>query len=142
MIDIASTVKIDESELQFDFVRASGRGGQKVNKVAAAVQLRWNVAATATLDAEVKSRLVKLAGSRMTEDGVLIIEAKRYRTQEQNRLDAIARLVTLVQQSLVAPKPRRKTRPTRTSSAARVDEKKRRGSIKRTRRYKPEEWEN
>jgi ribosome-associated protein len=79
---------------------------------------------------------VKLAGSRMTEDGVLLIEAKRYRTQEQNRLDVIARLVALVE-----PKTRHKTRPSRTSSAARVDEKKRRGTIKRTRTYKPGEWE-
>src|SRR5512142_2280916 len=115
MIEIGSTVKIDESELQFDFVRASGPGGQNVNKVSTAVQLRWNVSATAALDADTKARLLKLAGSRMTEDGIFIIEAKRYRTQEQNRLDAIARLVSLVQQALVAPRPRRKTRPTRTS---------------------------
>jgi ribosome-associated protein len=114
---------------------------QGINKVSTACQLRWNVAGTAALDAEVKARLVKLAGSRVTDDGILIIEAKRYRTQEQNRLDAIARLVALVQQALVAPKERRKTRPTRTSAAARVDSKVRRGVVKRTRRYKPEEWE-
>ena len=85
--------------------------------------------------------MLKLAGSRATEEGVIIIEAKRYRTQEGNRLDAIARLVALVQKALEEPKIRRKTRPSRTSSAARVDEKKRRGNIKRTRQYKPEEWE-
>jgi ribosome-associated protein len=141
MIEISSAVKIDESEFQLDFIRASGPGGQNVNKVSSAAQLRWDVAASAALSAEVKARLVKLAGSRMTEDGVLLIEAKRYRTQEQNRLDAIARLVALVQQALVEPKTRHKTRPSRTSSAARVDEKKRRGTIKRTRTYKPGEWE-
>ena len=114
---------------------------QGMNKVSSAVQLRWNVAATAALSAEVKARLIQLAGSRVTEDGLLLIEAKRYRTQEQNRLDALARLVALVQQALVAPKERRKTRPTRTSSAARVDSKVRRGAVKRTRHYKPGEWE-
>ncbi len=141
MIEVTSSIQIDESELQLDFVRASGPGGQNVNKVSTACQLRWNVGATAALDAETKARLVKLAGSRMTEEGVLIIEAKRYRTQEQNRLDALARLTALVQKALEKPKARKKTRPSVTSSAARVDEKKRRGVIKRTRKYKPEEWE-
>jgi ribosome-associated protein len=112
-----------------------------MNKVATACQLRWNVNATTALDAEVKARLARLAGSRMTEDGVLIIEAKRYRTQEQNRLDAVQRLVSLIQKALEKPKLRKKTRPSVTSSAARVDEKKRRGGIKRTRKFKPEDWE-
>jgi len=112
-----------------------------MNKVSTAVQVRWDVHATASLAPEVKERLAKLAGSRMTGEGLLIIEARRYRTQEQNRLDAIARLVALIQQALVPPKVRRKTRPTHTSSAARVDEKKRRGGVKRIRQYKPEEWE-
>ena len=112
-----------------------------MNKVSTAAQLRWDVTATSVLAPEVKARLLKLAGSRVTEDGVLIIEAKRYRSQEQNRLDAIARLVALIQQALEEPKVRRKTRPSRTSSAARVEEKKRRGVIKRTRKFKPEEWE-
>ena len=88
-----------------------------------------------------KERLIKLAGKRVTEDGILLIEAKRYRTQEQNRLDAIARLIVLIQQALAEPKLRRKTRPTRTSSAARVDTKVHRGEVKRTRRYKSEDWE-
>ena len=141
MIEVTPTLKIDESEIQIDFIRASGPGGQNVNKVSSAAQLRWDVRATQVLGEEVKARLVRLAGSRMTEDGILIIEAKRYRTQEQNRLDAIARLAALVQQALVEPKLRRKTRPTRTSSAARVDEKKRRGGVKRIRQYKADEWE-
>ena len=115
---------------------------QGMNKVATAAQLRWNLRATAALALDVKERLIKLAGSRMTEEGVLIIEARRYRTQEQNWLDAIQRLVALVQKALVEPKQRKKTRPSVTSSAARVDEKKRRGAVKRTRRYNPADWEN
>ncbi len=114
---------------------------QGMNKVATAAQLRFNIRATAALEEEVKERLIKLAGSRVTEEGVLIIDARRYRTQEQNHLDALARLTALVQQALVAPKARKKTRPTRTASAARVDAKVRRGTLKRTRRYHPEDWE-
>lgn len=110
---------------------------QGMNKVATACQLRWNVRATSALGVDVKERLKHLAGSRMTEEGVLIIEAKRYRTQEQNREDAIARLVALIQKALDKPKPRRKTQPSAAAQAERVDEKKRRGAIKQTRRIKP-----
>lgn len=141
MIEVSPSLKIDESEIQFDFVRASGPGGQNVNKVASAVQLRFGVRNSPSLDADVKERLTHLAGSRMTEDGVLIIEARRYRTQEQNRYDAVQRLITLIQKALVKPKMRRATRPTVTAKAARVGEKKKRGDIKRTRRYIPEDWE-
>ncbi len=141
MIEISSTVKIDENELQFDFVRASGPGGQNVNKVSTAVQLRWDISATPSLPPDIKARLLKLAGSRATAEGVIIIEARRYRTQEQNRFDAIQRLTALVQQALEPPKVRQPTRPTITAKAARVSSKKRRGEIKRTRRYIPEDWE-
>ena len=112
-----------------------------MNKVSTAAQLRWDVNATSVLAPEVKQRLLKLAGSRVTEEGVLMIVAKRFRSQEQNRQDAIARLVALVQQALEEPKVRRKTRPSRAISAVRVEEKKRRGAIKRIRQYKPEKWE-
>ena len=137
MIEVTPTLKIDESEIQLDFIRASGPGGQNVNKVASSVQLRFDVRNSPSLDPDVKERLIKLAGSRMTDEGVLIIEAKRYRTQEQNREDAIARLVALIQKALDKPKPRRKTRPSAAAQAERVDEKKRRGAIKQTRRIKP-----
>ncbi len=112
-----------------------------MNKVATAVQLRFDVQHSPSLEAEVKERLIRLAGRRMTEDSVLVIEARRYRTQEQNRLDAVQRLVVLVQKALAPPTVRKATRPSVTARAARVDEKKRRSALKRTRHYSPEEWE-
>ncbi len=141
MIEINSSVKIEESEIQFDFIRASGPGGQNVNKVATSVQLRFDVRNSPSLDQDVKERLIKLAGSRVTEDGILIIEAKRYRTQEQNRFDATQRLIAWIQKALEKPKVRKATRPSVTSKAARVGEKKKHGETKRIRRYVPEEWE-
>ena len=132
MIEITPSVHIDERDLQIDFVRASGPGGQNVNKVATAVQLRFDVNAS-SLPEEVKARLIHLAGNRITSEGVLLIEAKRFRTQEQNREDAIHRFVELVQKALIPPKPRKRTKPTAASKAKRLKEKKARGDIKRLR---------
>jgi ribosome-associated protein len=132
MIEITPSLQIDERELQIDFVRASGPGGQNVNKVATAAQLRFDVRAAA-LPEEVKERLIRLAGNRITSEGVLLIEAKRFRTQEQNREDAIQRFVELIRKALVKPKARKKTKPTRASKEVRIKEKKRRGEIKKMR---------
>lgn len=132
MIEITPSLQIDERELQIDFVRASGPGGQNVNKVSTAVQLRFDVNASA-LPEEVKGRLTRLAGNRITSDGMLLIEARRFRTQEQNREDAIQRFVELVRKALIPPKPRKRTKPTAASKAKRLKEKKARGNIKRLR---------
>ncbi|HKG55065.1 MAG TPA: alternative ribosome rescue aminoacyl-tRNA hydrolase ArfB [Anaerolineales bacterium] len=135
MLEITPSLQIDERDLQIEFVRASGPGGQNVNKVATAVQLRFDVR-TSSLAEEVKERLMHLAGKRITGEGVLLIEAKRFRTQEQNREDAIQRFVELVRKSLVKPKPRRKTKPTASSKEERLKEKKRKGEIKKLRQSK------
>jgi ribosome-associated protein len=140
-LEITSSIKIEENELQYDFIRASGPGGQNVNKVASSVQLRFDVRNSSSLNPDVKERLVKLAGSRITEDGILIIEAKRYRTQEQNRLDATQRLITLIQKAVEEPKIRRATRPSLSSKAVRVDDKRKRGEVKRTRGHNPVNWD-
>jgi ribosome-associated protein len=136
VLRITSSFQISEDELTFDFIRAAGPGGQNVNKVATAVQLRFDVWNNSSMPVDVKSRLVKLAGKRMTNEGVLIIEARRFRTQEQNRADATERLIALVQKSLEAPKPRRKTRPTTGSREKRLQSKKKRSDVKRIRRKK------
>ena len=132
MIEITPSVHMDERELQIDFVRASGPGGQNVNKVATAAQLRFDVNAS-SLPEDVKSRLIRVAGNRMTTEGVLLIEARRFRTREQNREDAIQRFVGLVRKAFVPPKARKKTKPTQASKEERLKEKKRRGDIKRQR---------
>lgn len=137
MIEITPSFQIDERELQIDFIRASGPGGQNVNKVATAVQLRFDVRES-SLPEEVKQRLIHLAGNRITNEGVLVIEAKRFRTQEQNREDAIQRFVEFVRKSFVRPKARKKTKPTAASKEERLKEKKRRGEIKKIRQSS--EW--
>jgi len=133
MIEISPSRKIDERELTFDYIRAAGPGGQNVNKVATAVQLRFDIWGNDSLPIDVKARLVKLAGKRVTGEGVLIIEARRFRTQEKNRTDAIERFVALVGKSLEAPKPRKKTRPTAGSREKRLQSKKKRSEVKQTR---------
>jgi ribosome-associated protein len=135
VIEITPSLQIDERELQIDFIRASGPGGQNVNKVATAVQLRFDVHA-ASLPEEIKARLTQLAGNRITSEGLLLIEARRFRTQEQNREDAIQRFVDLMRKSLIKPKARRKTKPTQASKEQRLQEKKRRGEIKKMRQEK------
>jgi ribosome-associated protein len=133
MYIVTPTLQIDESELQFEYIRASGPGGQNVNKVATAVQMRFNIANSPSLASDVKGRLIRLAGKRVNADGVLIIEARRFRTQEANREDALQRFIELVRKSLQPPKPRKKTKPTAASRAKRLQEKKHKGNIKRTR---------
>ena len=134
MIDITPSIQIDEQEIEVAFVRSPGPGGQNVNKVSSAVQLRFNVHESPSLSVGVKKRLVRLAGKRMTSGGILIIEARQYRSQEQNRQAAQERLKRLIRQALEPPKPRHKTKPTRASVARRLKSKRKRGEIKRLRR--------
>jgi ribosome-associated protein len=134
MIEITPTLSIEERELRFDFTRASGPGGQHVNKVATAVQLRFDVRHSPSLPDEVKARLIQFAGKRVTDSGVLVIEARRFRTQEQNRQDAIERLVELIRRAAPKPKRRRKTRPGRAARERRLAAKRRRSEKKRLRR--------
>lgn len=132
MIHITRTIAIDERDIKQEFVRSSGPGGQNVNKVSTAVQLRFNVV-TSSLPDDVRKRLIHLAGRRITEDGVLIIQAQRFRTQERNRQDSIDRLVKLIRKASERPKVRRKTRPTLESKRRRLEAKRHRSEAKRMR---------
>lgn len=138
MIEVSSSVKVDENEIKFASIRAAGPGGQNVNKVASAVQLRFDIAHSPSLSSVVKSRLIKLAGQRVTTDGVLIIEAKRFRTQDQNRQDALNRFFALIQQADRIPKKRRPTQPNAAAREARLRAKRHRSQIKALRREKGE----
>ena len=133
MIRITRTIAIDEGEIREEFIRASGPGGQNVNKVATAVQLRFDAAGSASLPDDVRERLIRLAGRRMTTEGVLIINARRYRTQQRNRQDARDRLVELIRKAAKKPRPRRKTKPTLASKKRRLETKRRQSQTKRMR---------
>jgi ribosome-associated protein len=140
MNETNSNISIHESELKIEFVQASGPGGQNINKVATAVQLRFDILNSKSLPEEVKERLIKSAGKRVTQEGILLIEAKRFRTQEKNRADALARFYLLVQKAFEKPKPRKKTKPSAVSVEKRLEKKKQHGEIKRGRqKYQPEE---
>lgn len=133
MIQVTPNIVIQETEIHEDFIRAAGPGGQNVNKVASAVQLRFDVANSSSLPEDVRQRLLNIAGNRITTAGVLVIEAKRHRTQAQNREDALARLIGLIKQAAIPPKTRIRTKPTRASKVRRLDDKRRHGKTKKMR---------
>jgi ribosome-associated protein len=140
-IPVTPEISIDEREIHFEFIRATGPGGQKVNKSSSAVQLRFDVFGSPSLPAEVRSRLIALAGRRISEDGILVIEAKRFRSQDRNRKDAVDRLRLLVQQAARKPRRRKPTRPSGAAGERRLREKKRRSAVKK-RRGRPDVQED
>jgi ribosome-associated protein len=137
MIPVTSHISIDEREIEESFVRASGPGGQNVNKLSTAVQLRFDVRHSPSLPGDVRERLARLAGSRMTNDGIIVIIAQRHRTQGRNREDALDRLIELIRQAAVRPVKRRPTKPTKASRERRIEGKKRRSNVKNLRRSRP-----
>jgi len=137
MIQITRTITINENDIKVEFIRSSGPGGQNVNKVATAAQIRFNIKQSTAIPEVVRKRLIRLAGKRITEEGELVISARRFRTQEQNRRDAIERLTDLIRRAAAQPKRRIKTKPTRASKSRRLDSKHRRGTIKDVRRHTP-----
>ena len=137
MIRITDNISIDESDLHESFVRSSGPGGQNVNKLSTAVQLRFDVRHSPSLPNDVAVRLMRLAGKRMTKDGVLVLIAQNHRTQERNRAEAQQRLIDLIRQAAVRPVPRRATKPTKASKQRRIESKKRRANVKALRQSRP-----
>jgi ribosome-associated protein len=133
MISVTDHISLDPEELEFSFIRASGPGGQNVNKVSSAVQLRFNAALSPSLPPNIKQRVISLAGQKATRDGVIVIEAKRYRHQVRNREDALDRLIALISDASTIDRPRRKGRPTKNSVKKRLNEKKKRGTVKQLR---------
>ncbi len=137
MIQITENIALDESEIQYQFIRSSGPGGQNVNKVATAVQLRFDVARSPSLPDHVRQRLARLAGKKMTESGVLVITARRFRKQDRNRQDAVDRLIAMVRKAAEVPKKRIKTKPSEQSKKRRLESKRHRSHIKKLRKLIP-----